>query len=298
MNSVTAATNPSLVPSANALRTQIANLNPLLRAVGTYVGALSTIHDADETTTTEGMTITLPNPFREFPEVGAALRRAQGRSSAYGSGSQRYFWWIISLVQYGAMFDANAGLILQQYQAMPADGPTPAQRTEVLARFGALVRTLVADRNVLVDAEESFLKARALLEEDKGALSDGAPAMNRVIQRYEERIRDEVLKLSLYPVTRGLATIMSKAGGAQLEHLRRARDSIGGATAACGKAHDELSLLAGQLLTIIGQYQGVEANLKVAEGNAFVKYVDQFQLNIARETWKALSAYAVEALKG
>ena len=298
MNSVTVATNPSLVPPADALRTQITNLNAPLRAGGAYIGALGTIHDGDETTTTEGMTITLPNPFREFPEVGAALRRAQGRSSAYGYGNQKYVRWIISVVQYGAIFDENAGRILEQYRAMPEDGPTPAQRTDVLDRFGVLARPLVADRTVLVDAGESFLKARALIEEDKGALSEGAPAMNRVIQRYEERIRDEVLKLSLYPITRGLAAIMSKAGGAQLEHLRRARDSISGATAACGKAHEELSLLAGHLLTIIGQYQGVEANLKVAEGNAFVKYVDQFQLNIARETWKALSAYAMEALKG
>jgi len=298
MNLATAASDQSLVPPADALRTQITNLNPRLRAVGAYVGALSSIHDADETTTTEGMTITLPNPFKEFPEVGAALRRAQGRSSAYGSGNQLYFRWIIGVVQFGPTFDATAGRILAQYQAMPADGPTPAQRTEVVNLFGSLVRTLVSDRNMLVDAGESFLKARALIEEDKNALGDGAPAMNRVIQRYEERIRDEVLKLSLYPVTRGLANIMSKAGGAQLEHLRRTRDSIAGATVACGKAHEELSLLAGHLLTIIGKYQGVDASLKVAEGNAFVKYVDQFQLNIARETWKALSAYALEALKG
>ena len=297
MSFAAAISERSLVPPAVALRTQITNLNPRLRAVGAYVGTLSLIHDADSTTTMEGMTITLPNPFKEFPEVGAALRRAQGRSSAYGSGNQLYFRWIFSVVQYGYLFDASAGRISAQYQAMPADGPTLAQRAEVLNSFGSLVRTLVADRNVLVNAEESFLNARALLEEDKGALSDGAPAMNRVIQRYEERIRDEVLKLGLYPATRGLANIMSKAGGAQLEHLRKARESITGAAAACGKAHEELSLIAGHLLTVIGRYQGVEAGLKVAEGNAFLKYVDQFQLNIARETWKALSTYAMEAMK-
>ena len=297
MSLAAAAPDQSLIPPADALRSQIANLNPRLRAVGAYIGALGTLHDSDATTTTEGMTITLPNPFKEFPEAGAALRRAQGRSSAYSAGNNLYFRWIISVVQYGYLFDATAGRILAHYQAMPADGPTLAQRTEVLNLFGSLVRALVSDRNVLVSAEESFLAARALLEEDRNALGEGAPAMNRVIQRYEERIRDEVLKLSLYPATRGLANIMSKAGGAQLEHLRKARESITGATDACGKAHDELSLLAGHLLTVIGKYQGVEAGLKVAEGNAFVKYLDRFQLNIARETWKALSTYAMEAMK-
>jgi hypothetical protein len=285
-----------LVPPADQLCAQITPLRARLIAVADYCSALGQIHDYAETVTEKGLSIQLPNPFKDVPEAAVAVRRAQSRSSEYGAGNMLLFHWTISFVQYAMTFTRYADRLLALQTEVADTGPTTAQRDEALSLFDGLLKPLAADRDRLIAAETAFLHTLKLLEEDRPALGAGSVAMNRVIDQFQQMVTDQMIKYTFNPMTRGLAEIMGTVGNARISHLRAAQKSISTASGACEKAAQEVALLAGSLLTLLGRYQGVEAALKRAEGVAFKKYLGQFNLAVARDTWERLRAFAMASI--
>jgi len=95
-------------------------------------------------------------------------------------------------------------------------------------------------------------------------------------------------------VTAPMGEMLGKIGLVRVEQLRSVQSAIAKAADACNHAYREVGLLAGQLLVLIGRYRGVEDALKVAEGVAFKKYMGQFKLMIAKDTWSNLQAFVMK----
>lgn len=296
MSTAVAPQDIDLAPPAAALRAQIAAVMPRLRAVMNYVGALDQINLGRAQVTRDGMTIEMPDPTADAPEAAAAIRKARGRSSIYAQGNNRLFFWVASFSQYGALIANASTRIGEIYQAIPASGPTVAQRAEVTRYFTGLLGQLRQDSKLLADAEKYFIDAHTALEEDRPALGTGAPAMTAAIEKFEKRTTDQLLKWILRPETAGLARILQTTAGEQLSYLRKTQSSLAAASEACKLASSEVGQLAGSVLVIIGKYQGVDEALQRADDAAFRSRLAKFQLSLAVETWKELSAYAASAL--
>lgn len=281
-----------------SLRAVLPDLQVRLRGVAAYASSLNEISDGEVRINQDGIDARLPSPFKDLPETAAAVRRAKQRSSAYGQGNQPAFMWMLSVVSFSDLF-ANAANVLQKvYDAVPASGPTPEQRTEVLRCFDSLIGTLAQGKQWLVEAETGFLAALPILREDQKALSAGAAGMNQAIGKFEETVRDAALKYTLNPMTAGLAKIVIKIGNIHLDHLRRARDTVTHAADHCDRAANDVAVIAGHALVLIGKYQGVGNALKEAQGAAFKEFIGEMKLEIARKTWMSFREYIVQQMNG
>jgi len=283
-----------LVPPADELRAQLAPLRGRLIAISDYTTNLDRIPAGAETVVQNGMTIHLPDPFTDAPAIGAVVRRAKGRSSSYNEGNGYFFQWAIRFMQYAMGFGGYADQLAGIYDNIGPAGPTPSQREQVLKAFNKLQQQLAADRDVLVKAEKGFLGARELLEEDKKTFGGGAAEMNRAIKKFQDSITAEMLRYMGNPVTAPMGEMLGKIGLVRVEQLRSVQSAIAKAADACNQAYREVGLLAGQLLVLIGRYRGVEDALKVAEGVAFKKYMGQFKLTIAKDTWSNLQTFVMK----
>lgn len=280
------------------LRAVLPDLQVRLRGVAAYASSLNEISDGEIRINQDGIDARLPNPFKDLPETAAAVRRAKQRTSAYGAGNQAAFMWMISVSGFCTLFVNAADAIQKVYDSIPAAGPTPEQRTEVVRYFDALLRTLDEGKRWLVQAETGFLAALPLLREDQKALSAGAAGMNQAIAKFEETVRDAALKYALNPMTAGLAKIVTKIGNLHLDHLRHARDTVVHAADHCDRAANDVAVIAGHALVLIGKYQGVNKSLKDAQGAAFKEFIGELKLEVARKTWASFRDYILQQMNG
>lgn len=282
----------------DALRAVLPDLQVRLRGVAAYASSLSEISDGEIRINQDGIDTRLPSPFKDLPETAAAVRRAKKRSSAYGQGNQGAVMWMISVSGFCTLFVNATDAIQKIYDAVPAEGPTPEQRTEVVGYFDALLRTLDEGKQWLVQAEQGFLAALPILREDQKALSAGAAGLNQAIAKFEEAVQNAALKYALNSMTAGLAKIVSKIGALHLGHLRHARDTVVHAANHCDRAANDVAVIAGHALVLIGKYQGVGKSLKEAKGAAFKEFIGEMKLEIARKTWMSFGDYIMQQLRG
>jgi len=284
-----------LLPPA-AMHDLVPDLRARLAGVGAYSTSLDKISDGEIRINEDGMDTRLPSPFKDAPATAAAVRRAKERAPTYGRGNLPAVMWMASTVSFSTLFANSSGVIQKVYDAVPASGPTPEQRTEVMRYFDALTSTLGEGKQLLVKAETGFLAVLPLLREDQKELSAAAAGMNQSIAKLEETVRDTALKYALNPLTAGLANIMIKVGSRHTDYLRRTRETVAHAADHCDRAANDLAILAGHALTLIGKYQGVGNSLKAAQGAAFKEFIGELQLQVALKTWKSFGDYVMQQM--
>ncbi len=280
-----------------SMRTLLPDLQVRLRGVASYASSLNNISDGEVRINQDGMNTLLPSPFKDLPATAAAVRRARGRASAYGQGNFAAVMWMASTGAFSTLFANAADVIQKVYDAIPASGPTPEQRTEVVLYFDSLTHSLEEGKKWLVTAETGFLAALPILREDQQALSAGAAGMNQAIAKLEETVRDTALKYAISPMTAGLANIVIKVGSLHIGHLRQTRDTVAQAADHCDRAVNDVAVIAGHALVLIGKYQGVGSALKEAKGAAFKEFIGEIRLDVARKMWKSFGDYVTEQMR-
>jgi hypothetical protein len=294
----TASTEPDLVPALDEVAPQLNGITAATRALASYIDSLGQINTERRTIVENGLTILLPNPFEGSPEALAAVQRAQGRTGEYNKGRVQYSNWLLGMMMYSYNFSPTADRLAQIYDQTAPSGPTPSQREEVKKCFASLINPLERDRQVLAGSAEAFLAVRTFLNEDKNSIGQGAPVLDRAIQRFEENFHRLLLRYTLDPTTRGLVPILTKAGNYQLTHLRTTQATIAEAVADCDRAFTAVSSLSGHLLNLVNKYRGTEQLLNQAQGAAFKTAMQNIKFSMARDRWASFQAYLMKYLGG
>ncbi|KAA9327145.1 hypothetical protein F0P96_18080 [Hymenobacter busanensis] len=291
-------TEYDVLPPLEQVKAALAAWRPRAVALASYASDVEAIPLGPQDVTTDGLTVHLPAPLEGFPATQAALQRAQARARSYPAGTVILFRWAFQLMQFQALFDHASTQLTGFYSQIGNEGPTPEQRTAVLSLFAGLISTLEKDRQLLVEANTAYANVLPLLAEDQGSLGAEVAGVSAAAAALQQKMQDLMLQYALNPLTRGLAPILQKSGQLQIDRLRRTAAALRQVVAECTQAHEAVAQLAGELLTTVGKYRGLESALTKAQGTTFKYHLQQTRFNIAREQWKSLSDYALQTLAG
>jgi hypothetical protein len=287
---------PDLVPPAAAMQASLAAWRPRAVAIATYANDLASIPIGSRDVHTDGIVVHLPDPLQDFPNSRAALQRASARAATYWAGNKYMTRWILKLLEFSAQFGGAELRLLGLYSQIADAGPTDQQRTAVLKEFTSLTATIRHDQALLASAETAYATALPLLAEDKATLGTDAAGLATATTVFEQKIMDLILQYTLSPITRGFAPIVQQVGQVHLDQLRRTTAALQRIVDECSQAHHAVAQLAGELLSILTKYQGLETALHRAEGSTFKHHLQQLKFGIACKNWQSLSEAAFKLL--
>jgi hypothetical protein len=149
---------------------------------------------------------------------------------------------------------------------------------------------------LLASAETAYAEALPLLAEDKASLVVDATGLADATAAFAQTVQQLLIQYTLNPATQGLARLVEQVGGAHLDQMRRTTASLQRITEECTLAHQAVTQLAGELLNVLGKYQGLADSLAKAQGSKFQLGIQAMNFEIACEKWTLLSSYARQLL--
>ena len=283
----------ALAPLSEQILAALADWKPRARAVMTYASGLEAIPTRGRDIAEQGMIIMMPDPLQDFPVVRTALLRAQGRTAQYLAGSSKLFQWVTNLQQFSGVFENSSQHILAFYEHIDErDVPTDSEQQQVLQPLRAIIQGLRRNVELLEAADQAYLAAVPLLDEDQRSLGAEVAGMAAATAAFDESMQRLVLRYTLDPVTRGLAPLAQKAGQLQVAQMRGTLTALLRIVENCTLAHQAVARLAGQLTTTLNKFLAVEEAFVSSAGASFVDQEQQAEFRRASRQWRSISQEA------
>ncbi|MCB2408027.1 hypothetical protein [Hymenobacter lucidus] len=280
----------SLAPLSEQLLAALTDWKPRARAVMTYASGLESIPTRGREIAEQGMIILMPDPLQDFPVVRTALLRAQGRTPQYLAGSSKLFHWVTDLQQFSRVFETNSEYILAVYEEIgEQDVPAAHEQQQVIQLLRTIIQGLRHNLTLLEAADQAYLAAVPLLDEDQRSLGAEVAGMAAATAAFEESVQRLVLRYTLDPVTRGLAPLAQRAGQLQTAQMRGTLGALLRIVENCTLAHQAVARLAGQLTTTLNKFLAVEEAFVSSSGASFVDQEQQAEFRRASRQWRSIS---------